>query len=155
MFATRFAACTGDIRIPFMNWYKIVCMGDLLYEFIWTKFTNFLSTDVQTQVRSLKSHCSFDTEPYCSDFCGYQRSPHNLAEIYRNMSICGGFRAMAARENYPGFILIWTNCIMSWEVVKRDIWIPGTPFATHIGGQCANQGPLLLTWFNFNPSMAK
>ena len=31
--------------------------------------------------------------------------PHKLVEICRNMSICGGFKAMAASENYLGFIL--------------------------------------------------
>ena len=34
------------------------------------------------------------------------RRPQTLAEICRNMGICCGFRAVAARDKYPGFILL-------------------------------------------------
>ena len=49
---------------------------------------------------------SFNIEPFCSDVCGDHRHPQTVAEICRNMSICRGFRAVAAREKYPGFILL-------------------------------------------------
>ena len=35
--------------------------------------------------------------------------PPNLAEMCRNTGFCCGFRAAAAREKYPGFILIHSN----------------------------------------------
>ena len=36
---------------------------------------------------------------------GYHRRPQTLAEICRNMGICCGFTAVAARGKYPGFVL--------------------------------------------------
>ena len=44
----------------------------------------------------------FYIEPFCSDVCGDHRRPQALAEICRNMGICCSFRAVAAREKYPG-----------------------------------------------------
>ena len=53
---------------------------------------------------SLKNYCSFN---YCSDVCGFHRSPQTLAGICSNM----GFRAVAARGNILGFILLfWSLC---------------------------------------------
>ena len=52
------------------------------------------------------NYCGFNIEPFCSDVCGDHRRPQTLAEICRNMGICCGFRAVAAREKYPGFILL-------------------------------------------------
>ena len=40
----------------------------------------------------------FITKPYCSDICGYHRCPQILAEIWRNLGICCGYMAVAARE---------------------------------------------------------
>ena len=48
----------------------------------------------------------FNIEPFCFDVCGDHRRPQTLAEICRNMDICCGFRAVAAREKYPGLILL-------------------------------------------------
>ena len=31
-------------------------------------------------------------------------APQTLAEMYRNMGICYGFRSVAARVKYPGFM---------------------------------------------------
>ena len=45
------------------------------------------------------------TNSYCSDVCGYHRRPQTLTEICRNMVICDGFRAVAARGKYSGFVL--------------------------------------------------
>ena len=52
------------------------------------------------------NYCGFNIEPLCSDVCGDHRRPQTLAEICRNMCICCGFRAVAARDKYPGFILL-------------------------------------------------
>ena len=49
------------------------------------------------------NYCGFNIEPFYSED---QRRPQTLAEICRNMGICCGFRAMAARDKYPGFILL-------------------------------------------------
>ena len=40
----------------------------------------------------------------CSDVCGDHRRPQTLAEMCRDMGICYGFRSMAARVKYPGFV---------------------------------------------------
>ena len=47
----------------------------------------------------------FNIKPFCSDVCGDHRCPQTLAEMCRNMDICRGFRAVAAREKYRGLIL--------------------------------------------------
>ena len=54
------------------------------------------------------NYCGFNIEPFCSDVCGDHRCPQTLAEIHvcRNMGICCGFRAVAARGKYLGFILL-------------------------------------------------
>ena len=54
------------------------------------------------------NYCGFNIEPFCSDVCGNHRRPQTLAEICRNMDICCGFRAVAAREKSPGLILLWS-----------------------------------------------
>ena len=52
------------------------------------------------------NHCGFNIEPFCSDMCGDHRRPQTLAEICRNMDSRCGFRAVAAREKYPGLTLL-------------------------------------------------
>ena len=52
------------------------------------------------------NHCGFNIEPFCSDVCGDHRRPQTLAEICRNMDSRCGFRAVAAREKYPGLTLL-------------------------------------------------
>ena len=95
---------------PFMNWYKIACMANILHTLIWVKFVSMLPMYVQsgTQAFSLKNYCGFNTKSYCSDVCGYHRRPQTLVEICRNMGICCGFRAVAAEGKYPGFTLLLT-----------------------------------------------
>ena len=44
----------------------------------------------------------FNIEPFFFYVCGDHRRPQTLAEICRNMDICYGFRAVAARENIRG-----------------------------------------------------
>ena len=74
------------------------------------KFISMLSISVcaiwDIQAFSLKNYCSFNTNSYCSDVCGYHLCSQTLVEIYRNMGICYSFRAVAAREKYPGCILL-------------------------------------------------
>ena len=60
------------------------------------------------------NYCSFNIEPFCSDVCGDHRRPQTLAEICRNMGICCGFRAVAARGKYPGFILLLAAYVCTW-----------------------------------------
>ena len=55
----------------------------------------------------------FNIEPFCSDVCGDHRRPQTLAEICRNMDSCCGFRAVAAREKYPGLTLF--TAMSSWS----------------------------------------
>ena len=49
-------------------------------------------------------NCGFNIQPFCSDVCGDHRRPQTLAEMCRNMAFCYGFRSMAARVKYPGFM---------------------------------------------------
>ena len=93
---------------PFHAASSLVCMGYITNSFGQNLPTCFLRRCNlgHTGMYVYWSYCSFDTESYYFGVCVYQRSPQNSAEIYRNMIICGGFRAMAARENYPGFILL-------------------------------------------------
>ena len=52
----------------------------------------------------LMNYCSFNIEPHYSDMCVDHRCPQTLVEICRNVGICYSFRAVAAREKYPGFV---------------------------------------------------
>ena len=52
------------------------------------------------------NYCGFNIEPFCCDVCGDLGRPQTLVEIHRNMDISCGFRAVAAREKYPGLILL-------------------------------------------------
>ena len=58
------------------------------------------------QACSLMNYHGFNIEPFCSDVCGDHRRPQTPAEICRNMDSCCGFRAVAAREKYPGLTLL-------------------------------------------------
>ena len=74
-----------------------------LYEMY--KYVFYVCAIWYTQAFSLKNYCGFNTKSYCSDVCGYHQCPQTLVEICRNMGICFSFRAVAAREKYPGFML--------------------------------------------------
>ena len=52
----------------------------------------------------IDKYCGFNIQPFCYDVCGDHRCPQNLAEMPRNMGICYGFKSMAARVKYPGFM---------------------------------------------------
>ena len=93
-----------------LNWYKIVCMGDLSqglvlikkkYEHIFHSWAIW-----NTQVCWLKRYCGFNRELFFFNVCKCPRSPQTLAAICRSIDIYGGFRAVAAREKYPGFIFV-------------------------------------------------
>ena len=58
------------------------------------------------QAFQLINYCGFNIEPFCSDVCGDHRRPQTLAEICRNMGICCGYRAVAAREKISGVHVI-------------------------------------------------
>ena len=98
--------------------YKMVCMGDILYRLIQMRFIKLFSVHMQSG-----TYRHFDwliivvlhTEPYCSDVCGYQRCPQTLVEICRNMGICCGFRAMAARDN------IWVSSYWTLKMSCSDL----------------------------------
>ena len=62
------------------------------------------------------SNRGFDIDPFCSDVCGDHRGPQTLAEICRNIDICCGIRAVAAREKYPGLILLAQAGANSWLI---------------------------------------
>ena len=113
-----------------LNWYKMACMGDILHRLIWMKFISMLSMFVQfvTHAFSLKNYCDFNTKSYCSDVCGYHQCPQALAKICRNMGTCCSFRALAAREKYPGFILLFRLIIICCQmnhgewILKQEGW---------------------------------
>ena len=46
----------------------------------------------------------FNIRPFCSDVCGDHRRPQTVAEMCRNISICYGFRSVATKVKYPGFM---------------------------------------------------
>ena len=75
----------------------------------------------EAQAFSLMNYCGFNIEPFCSDVCGNHRRPQTLAEICRDMGVCCGFRAVATREKYPGFILSVRN-------VYFQIWLTMVPY---------------------------
>ena len=71
---------------------------------------------------SFKNYCSFITKSYCSDVCGYHQCPQTLVEIYRNMGICFSFRAVAARQKYPGFMLSGNPLVsLTWAMPMSKI----------------------------------
>ena len=62
-----------------------------------------------TEAFSLKKYCVLNIKSYCSDVCGYHWRPQTPAKICRNMVICCGSRAVAARGKYLGFMLFNMN----------------------------------------------
>ena len=95
-----------------LNWCNIACVGYISHRLTWIKFIIMFPMFEQIlyrQIFSLKNYCCINTTSHCSDVCGYNRCPQTLAEICRNMGICCGLRAVAAREKYPRFILFSKN----------------------------------------------
>ena len=80
------------------------------------------------------NYWGFSIEPFCSDVCEDHRCPQTLAEICRNMGICCGFRAVAARGKYPGFILL--DIIIVLLIIYLTIWTQG---AVGIGTLCVSK----------------
>ena len=113
LFATRLADVLGASEslscshIPFnLIWnglhgkYVIQTHLGEIYEHV-----SYVCAIWDTQAFSLKNHCSFNTKSYCSDVCRYHRRPQTLAETWKNMCTCCGFKAVASRRKYPGFML--------------------------------------------------
>ena len=94
------------------------------------------------------NHCGFITEPFCSDVCGDHRRPQTLAEICRNIGICCGFRAAAAREKYPGFVLLatckWKACnpvyifLLPWTIGPMNMSMPVEGYGFRVLGFLRN-----------------
>ena len=69
-----------------------------IYEYVFRIFAI-----LGVQEFSLKIYGDCNIEPYCLYVCIYPRSPHPLAEIYRDMGIRDVFRAVAVTKNISGF----------------------------------------------------
>ena len=94
--------------ISLLNWYKMVCIANILHRLIWVKFISMLSMYVQSETQRhfhWRIIAFFNTKFYCSDVGGYHRHPQALAEVCRNMGICCCFRAVATRGKHLGFML--------------------------------------------------
>ena len=52
--------------------------------------------------RLIDDYCGFKIQTFCSDVRGDHRRSQTLAEMCKN--ICCGFRSVAARVKYPGFL---------------------------------------------------
>ena len=68
----------------------------------------------------LMNYCGFNIVHFGSDVYGDHQRPQTPAELCRNMDICFGFRAVATRVRYPGFILfskVITN--IHWNCTAR------------------------------------
>ena len=76
------------------------------------------------------NYCGFNIEPFCSDVCGDHRRPQTLAQIWRNMAICCGFRAVDAWEKYSGFILLDTKGHISKEMLLKMLSAKRWPYCS-------------------------
>ena len=90
----------------------------------------------------LMNYCSFDIEPHYSDIYVYHWCPQTLAEICRNMGICCGFRAVAARGKYLGSS--YFTGIIFFIIVRFGyrLGLPSAPF--HYGLMWAVGIPTIL-----------
>ena len=107
LFATRFDTSSGGHlghfhrAISHLNWYEIVCMGDVICISSQMKSRNMFSVYLRSEIpRHL-----FIIKPHCFHVCVYQCRPQTLATIWRNMGICGIFTLCPPRKIYLGFIL--------------------------------------------------
>ena len=115
LFATRFAAYAGGIRV------SLILCSHVSFKSIWNglhgryivqthldeiyKHAFYVCAIWDTRLFLLKNYCGFNSKSCCSGVCGYDRCPQSLAEICRNIGNCCGFRAVADRGKYPGFML--------------------------------------------------
>ena len=67
----------------------------------------------EAQAFWLMNYCGFNIEPLCSDVWGDHQHPQTLGKICRNMGICCGFRAVAARGNIRAGLILLQKCINS------------------------------------------
>ena len=118
LFATRFAAYGGGVRVFFIQPRLFNLIKDFLHDrYIIQTYVDEIYQHAfrvcaiwDAQTFQLMHYCGFNVEPFCSDVCGDHRRPQTLAEICKNMGICCGYRAVAAREKYPGFMLLLEAC---------------------------------------------
>ena len=112
--ATRFADYAGGIRVSFMQprlfQFDMKCSARGIYH---TDLYFRVCTIWDAQSFKLTNYCGFNIQPSCSDMCGDHRRPQTLAEMCRNMGICYGFRSVAARVKYPGFIYLLRNTFVT------------------------------------------
>ena len=130
LFATRFAAYAGGIRVSFIQprlfkfnikcsaWetYIIQTYLDEIY-----KHAFRVCTFCDARAFWLMNYCGFNIEPFCSDVCGDHRRPQTLWEICRNMGICCGFRAVADWEKYRGLIQGCHPFSWAWNIFVEII----------------------------------
>ena len=110
---TRFAAYAGanesllsSQASDVLNCYKNACMGNVLHRLIWMKFMSMLSMYAQFGTFMYENYYyGFNTKSCCCDVWGYHRGL-KLLGICINMSICCGFRAVAAMGKISGVHVI-------------------------------------------------
>ena len=118
LFANWFAACTGGMRVPFtetshLNWYKMVCVRDLVLTISQMKFLTCLPC--VANLGHLKIYCTLNTEPHCFHVYVYQCSPQTLVAICWNMGICNVFMMCP-----PG--KIWVYLIIGGLAFRVEIY---------------------------------
>ena len=97
-----------------LNWYQMVCMGDLSHAFIRMKSTNIffmylqsgLSRHFHWEAFSLKIYCGFNKEPYSLYMCVYERCTQTLAEICRHV-VFVMFSCHCRQEKYVRVFFYW------------------------------------------------
>ena len=112
-------------------------MRDISCRLIWMKCINMLSVYAQSGTHGRFNWwiiALFDIETFCSDVCGDHRRPQTLAKICRNTGVCCGFRAVAAREKHPGFILL-IDCkcwLFKYNLAQYHLWQRLWALSTHL-----------------------
>ena len=135
-----------------LNWYKMVCMGDLSQGLVLIKKNTsiyFIHEQYGTQVCWLKRYCGFNRELFFFNVCKCPRSPQTLASICRSIDIYGGFRAVAAREKYPGFIFV---VAIDGELEILNCWYFGEilPFYKRTNRRYSTETEMSSFWWNFH-----
>ena len=93
-------------------------MGDTLYRLIWMKFISPLSMYVRSGTHRHLYWWIFVVLTQIPTVLWILQVPPN-SEICRNVGISCGFRAVAARDKYPGFILYstWHFSSVIWSMI--------------------------------------
>ena len=114
------------VAMSLLNWYKMACMGDILHKLIWMKFISLLSMYGKFRIH-MHFHWRIIVVQVLLFWCLWISPVPPKAEICGNMGIYCGFRAVAAREKYRGFILFKVKedikCFITlthWG--REDLW---------------------------------